>query len=261
MSDQDKSEPSGVAPAREPRREGAGQQAEAQRAQSPTQNRGDQGRGEQGRGDQSRGDQSRGERRGPRRHQRGREGQPSSYGRPEESLNMDELRELFGLFTSQGFTEFELEKEGFRVRLRRDAAPPAPPTHAQTPQAPAPSLPFVQPQHAPNAPTESAGSSPAQESPGKATAGAKEEAGTASDAQLFTLTSPIVGTFYRASSPTAEPFVKVGSHVEPESVVCIIEAMKLMNEILAEAAGVVEKIYVENGQPVEFGQPLFGIRR
>jgi acetyl-CoA carboxylase biotin carboxyl carrier protein len=74
------------------------------------------------------------------------------------------------------------------------------------------------------------------------------------------ITSPIVGTFYRSPSPTADPFVKIGSNVEAETVVCIIEAMKLMNEIQAEAAGEVVKIYVENGQPVEYGQPLFGIR-
>lgn len=250
MDEQDKSEQTGDAPARDPRREGADRQADAQRAHSPTQNRGDQGRS-----DQSRGDQGRGDRRGPRRHQRGREGQQqsSSYGRPEESLNMDELRELFSLFTSQGFTEFELEKEGFRVRLRRDLAPPAPPTHVHTP-------PFVPTQMAQA--SQDVGSSQAQQvASEKSAAAAKEEADATSDAELFTLTSPIVGTFYRASSPTTEPFVKVGSHVGAESVVCIVEAMKLMNEILAETSGVVEKIYVENGQPVEFGQPLFGIRR
>ncbi|MFN2479942.1 MAG: acetyl-CoA carboxylase biotin carboxyl carrier protein [Pyrinomonadaceae bacterium] len=263
MNDQDKSEPTGVAPARDTRREGAGQQPEPQRAQSsPAQGRGEQARGEQARGEQSRGEQGRGERRGPRRHQRGREGQPSSYGRPEESLNMDELRELFGLFTSQGFNEFELEKEGFRVRLRRDPSPPAPQPQAQhgfPPVHHAP--PFVPPQFSQASQDAGATSSSAQGVSEKAAASAKEAADAASDAELFTLTSPIVGTFYHASSPSAEPFVKVGSRVEPESVVCIVEAMKLMNEILAEASGVVEKIYVENGQPVEFGQPLFGIRR
>lgn len=248
MDDQDKSEQAGVSPAREPRREGAGQQSEAQRAQGQP---------------QGRGEQSRGDRRGPRRPQRGREGQPQSpsYVRPEESINMSELRELFGLVTSQGFTEFELEKEGFRVRLRRDLSPPAAQSQAQGTQPPlAPAPPFVPPQHTPHVATVP-GSSQAQGASEKSAAVAKEEADAASDAELFTLTSPIVGTFYRASSPTAEPFVKVGSTVEPESVVCIIEAMKLMNEILAETAGVVEKTYVENGQPVEFGQPLFGIRR
>jgi acetyl-CoA carboxylase biotin carboxyl carrier protein len=78
---------------------------------------------------------------------------------------------------------------------------------------------------------------------------------------LHVITSPIVGTFYRASSPNDEPFVKVGSQVEPDSVVCIIEAMKLMNEIQAETTGTIAKIYVENGQPVEYGQPLFGVKK
>ncbi|MGH9904751.1 MAG: acetyl-CoA carboxylase biotin carboxyl carrier protein, partial [Pyrinomonadaceae bacterium] len=78
---------------------------------------------------------------------------------------------------------------------------------------------------------------------------------------LFMIPSPIVGTFYRSPSPNSDPFVKIGSHVEPDSVVCIIEAMKLMNEIQAETSGEVVKIYVENGQPVEYGQPLFGLRK
>ena len=81
------------------------------------------------------------------------------------------------------------------------------------------------------------------------------------DEELHIITSPIVGTFYRASSPTTEPFVRIGSHVDSDTVVCIIEAMKLMNEIQAETSGEVVKIYVENGQPVEYGQPLFGIKK
>ena len=81
------------------------------------------------------------------------------------------------------------------------------------------------------------------------------------DQDLHIIPSPIVGTFYRSPSPTADPFVKIGSNVEPETVVCIIEAMKLMNEIQAETTGEVVKIYVENGQPVEYGQPLFGIKK
>ena len=81
------------------------------------------------------------------------------------------------------------------------------------------------------------------------------------DEELHIITSPIVGTFYRSPSPSAEPFVKVGSHVDADTVVCIIEAMKLMNEIQAESSGAVAKVYVENGQPVEYGQPLFGIKK
>ncbi len=94
-----------------------------------------------------------------------------------------------------------------------------------------------------------------------ATAATEMPAEPAEDEGLHIITSPIVGTFYRSPSPTAEPFVRLGSHVDPDTVVCIIEAMKLMNEIQAETSGEVAKIYVENGQPVEYGQPLFGIKK
>ena len=80
------------------------------------------------------------------------------------------------------------------------------------------------------------------------------------DHDVHVITSPIVGTFYRSPSPSADPFVKIGSSVELDTVVCIIEAMKLMNEIQAETTGEVVKIYPENGQPVEYGEPLFGIK-
>ena len=78
---------------------------------------------------------------------------------------------------------------------------------------------------------------------------------------MYKITSPIVGTFYRAPSPNSDVFVNQGSRVEAETVVCIIEAMKLMNEIQAEVSGTIEKIYVENGQPVEYGQALFGVKK
>jgi acetyl-CoA carboxylase biotin carboxyl carrier protein len=77
---------------------------------------------------------------------------------------------------------------------------------------------------------------------------------------LHLVTSPIVGTFYRAPSPGAESYVKIGDMVEEGKILCIVEAMKLMNEIPSDTAGVIEKIYVENGHPVEYGQRLFGIR-
>ncbi|PYS72493.1 MAG: acetyl-CoA carboxylase biotin carboxyl carrier protein [Acidobacteria bacterium] len=160
---------------------------------------------------------------------------------------MDELRELIALLRENGLAEFELEREGFRVRLRREGTfvPGLYPGD------------MVQPQSAPvatsrPAPTASA-SSPAHP-------GAQAETAASEDQDLHIIPSPIVGTFYRSPSPTAESFVKIGSRVEPESVVCIIEAMKLMNEIQAEIGGEVVKIYVENGQPVEYGQPLFGIK-
>jgi acetyl-CoA carboxylase biotin carboxyl carrier protein len=248
MSDPNRPEPTGTAPAREPQREGSGGQ---QSQQNPDQ----QQRG---------GLQNRNDRRGLRRRHGGREGQSpqssSQTSRTEASINMDELRELFSLIAAQGFSEFELEKEGFRVRLRRDLAPQAnagggaPSTHFSMPQQQIHSTGFA-PQQATHA--QSAG----EIAPASAQANDEKKKEAAPEAELFKITSPIVGTFYRSASPTAEPFVKVGSHVDPDTVVCIVEAMKLMNEILAETTGTVEKVYVENGQPVEFGQPLFGIRK
>jgi acetyl-CoA carboxylase biotin carboxyl carrier protein len=108
----------------------------------------------------------------------------------------------------------------------------------------------------PHAPETAPGGAAAPPSAGAATA-----AEPSAEEELHLITSPIVGTFYRSPAPNADPFVKVGSRVEPDTVVCIIEAMKLMNEVQAEAAGTVAKIYVENGQPVEYGQPLFGLKK
>ncbi|HEV2803245.1 MAG TPA: acetyl-CoA carboxylase biotin carboxyl carrier protein [Pyrinomonadaceae bacterium] len=214
-----------------------------------------------------------GGRHGSRRRHRGEragsgsEGQPASR-RAEASINMDELRELADLIAAQGFTEFELEKEGFRLRLSRNTYQQAPPS--TTPTAAGSVIPFPSPSTAAApqtaAPAPSAAPS-AHASPGTAMGTAAAPAAAAATEapapveDLFKITSPIVGTFYRAASPTSEPFVGQGSRVEPETVVCIIEAMKLMNEIQAEVSGTIEKIYVENGQPVEYGQALFGIKR
>ena len=163
--------------------------------------------------------------------------------KPPPSVNMEELRELIGLLRENGLAELELENEGFRVRLRRESGAPESHGHAAAPApAPAPVTPAPAPAHAPAHP------------------GTQASTAAAQDQDLHIIPSPIVGTFYRSPSPTADAFVKIGSNVEPESVVCIIEAMKLMNEIQAETTGEVVKIYVENGQPVEYGQPLFGIR-
>ncbi len=166
----------------------------------------------------------------------------------EPSINMDELRELIGLITDNGLTDFELEREGFHVKIGRNMYPAGiAPVASNEPSAIATSAhshAAVQsvPAFAPSHP------------------GALAEEAASEDQDLHIITSPIVGTFYRAPSPTAESFVRIGSQVEPDTIVCIIEAMKLMNEIKAEAAGEVVKIYVENGQAVEYGQPLFGIR-
>lgn len=149
------------------------------------------------------------------------------------SFNMDELRELAELVNEHGFTDFEFENENIRVRLSKQISAPVF-------AAPAQAIPTM----------------PVTAAPTETPAAAVDE-----DAGLFKITSPIVGTFYRASAPDKPAYVSEGSTVTPETVVCIVEAMKLMNEIQAETSGEVVKIYVENGQPVEYGQPLFGIRK
>jgi len=148
---------------------------------------------------------------------------------------MNELRILADFVNENGFTDFEYENEKVRVRLSKGLV--GVPT--QIASAPAP-----QPAAAPVAPA----SAPVAE--------AKDET-----AGLEIISSPIVGTFYRAPGPDKDAFVKEGSKVSPESVVCIVEAMKLMNEIQAEVSGEIVKIFVENGQPVEYGQPLFGVKK
>jgi acetyl-CoA carboxylase biotin carboxyl carrier protein len=158
------------------------------------------------------------------------------------SLNMSELRELANLVDEHGFTDFEFENANIRVRLSKNPAP-------QYVQA-------LQPVQSSAAASVSQSAPPPQTETSSAA-----EATVEADADLHKITSPIVGTFYRSPSPDKEPYVKEGSVVSPESTVCIVEAMKLMNEIQAEVAGEVVKIYVENGQPVEYGQPLFGIRK
>jgi acetyl-CoA carboxylase biotin carboxyl carrier protein len=202
-----------------------------------------------------------GGRHGSRRRHRGeREGQPQGSRRTETSINMDELRELADLIAAQGFTEFEIEKEGFRLRLSRNTYQQTPPN--TTGSTTGSVIPFPSPSAASAPPATAPATAATPSAPAAGTAAALAAADAPSAAEdLFKITSPIVGTFYRAASPTSEVFVKQGSRVEPETVVCIIEAMKLMNEIQAEVSGTIEKIYVENGQPVEYGQALFGIRK
>lgn len=162
----------------------------------------------------------------------------------EASLNMQELRELAELVNEHGFTDFEFENENIRIRLSKTA----PAQFVQAVQPIASSAPAAAPQ-----------TTAVQTATPTETVSA--EAPIDADADLFKITSPIVGTFYRSPSPDKEPYVQEGDKVSDVTVVCIVEAMKLMNEIQAETSGEVVKIYVENGQPVEYGQPLFGIRK
>jgi acetyl-CoA carboxylase biotin carboxyl carrier protein len=212
--------------------EGATQPARDERQQQPT-------------GSSERTSAPRERDRGRRRHQ---QNQPR---RPEQQLPMDELRDLFALFTEHGLTEFEIEREGFRVHLGRNLTPqivhvPAT-TQAQTTTPSTSAPPVVSGTQSATTAAETSAALEAEQPP-------VEES-------LHIITSPIVGTFYRSPSPDAEPYVRLGSHVNSDTTVCIIEAMKLMNEIQAETNGEIAKIYVENGQPVEFGQPLFGVKK
>lgn len=151
-------------------------------------------------------------------------------------MDIKEIKALIDLMKKNGLTHFEMEKDGFRIALAKEsgfapeASCAAPPTAAPAPAAVAAASPAAV---APAAP---------------AAAGGKE------------ITSPMVGTFYLSASPEAAPFVSVGQDVTPDTVVCIIEAMKVMNEIKAEVAGTVAEIAAENGQPVQFGQALFRLK-
>jgi acetyl-CoA carboxylase biotin carboxyl carrier protein len=172
----------------------------------------------------------------------------------ESSINMNELRELIGLITENSLTQFELEREGFHVKIGRGPFFDEQAANAQMAAAAERQI----ADGSAGSPAARVQSSPAGAPPHP---GAQAETAASEDQDLHKITSPIVGTFYRSPSPTADSFVRIGSQVEPATVVCIIEAMKLMNEITAEATGEVVKIYVENGQAVEYGQPLFGIKQ
>ena len=156
----------------------------------------------------------------------------------EPSFNMDELQALAALVNEHGFTDFEFENENIRVRLSKATVAAVMP--AALPAAPAPV----------------AAASPVSAAAADSPAPTVDE-----DAGLHKIVSPIVGTFYRSPGPDKEPYVSEGASVSSETTVCIVEAMKLMNEIQAEVSGTIAKIYVENGQPVEYGQPLFGVKK
>ena len=160
----------------------------------------------------------------------------------EPSLNMDELYELASLVDEHGFTDFEFENANIRVRLSKNPAPQI--VHAQQ---------YV--------PSGVSASSPATAQNTAENRSETVSSETSSDDGLHKITSPIVGTFYSSPAPDKEPYVKEGSNVSADTIVCIVEAMKLMNEIQAEVSGEIVKVYVENGQPVEYGQPLFGIKK
>lgn len=165
-------------------------------------------------------------------------------------MTVDQIRELIQLVTETGIAELEVERGDTRVRIRR-AGVAGQEIVATTAGVLAPAAAAV---------GASAGAGP---SSGDAAAPAgpfETPREKPSDPNLVLVKSPIVGTFYESSAPDAPPFVSVGERIQPGKVLCIIESMKLMNEIEAEMAGIVESRLVMNGQPVEYGEALFAIR-
>ncbi|MEO0453214.1 MAG: acetyl-CoA carboxylase biotin carboxyl carrier protein [Verrucomicrobiota bacterium] len=148
-------------------------------------------------------------------------------------MELKQIKTIIDLMTKNQLSEFELEKEDFKIRIAKGGAASGP---VITQQA---------------APVPVSSAVPGSES-------ASSEA--APVAEGITINSPMVGTFYRSPSPDSPPFVDIGASVNEETSVCIIEAMKVMNEIKAELKGAVLEVLVENGKPVEFGQPLFRIK-
>lgn len=154
-------------------------------------------------------------------------------------MNLEEIRQLIDLANESGVAELEVQRGENRVRIRRAGVPVQDFVVGADPRGAAPAVPAAL---------------AASQVPPSAQA-AKPE-----DENLIVVKSPIVGTYYEAPAPDADPFVAVGDTVRSGQVLCIIESMKLMNEIESEHAGVVVSVYAENGQPVEYGEPLMAIR-
>ncbi len=151
-------------------------------------------------------------------------------------MELKDIKAIIDLMKKNDLSVFEMEKDGFKLKLQKGAGEQTVFAPAAIPLAPLPSAaPASTPAPAPNPPA------------------AKESA-------LKDIVSPMVGTFYRAGSPESPPFAEIGKEVTEESVVCIIEAMKVMNEIKAEISGVIAEVVAENGKSVQFGQVLFRVR-
>lgn len=150
-------------------------------------------------------------------------------------MDIKEIRALIDLMKKNGLAVFKMEKEGFKITLEMSGG------HLQ------PVIQYAQPA----APVAAAAPAPAAAAPA---------APAAAPSNLKEITSPMVGTFYTSPSPDAPAYVEVGQTVTPDTVVCIIEAMKVMNEIKAEVAGVIAEVAAENGKPVQFGQALFRVK-
>ncbi len=156
-------------------------------------------------------------------------------------MDLKDIKAIIDLMRKNAISEFEMEKQDFKIKLKRSGNGGAIASYADD----VPAIAYV-PAPAPNAAQSAAPGAPAAPA-----------AATSTDIEIK---SPMVGTFYRSPTPDAAPYAEIGTELNPDSVVCIIEAMKVMNEIKAEVRGVVTQVLVENGKPVEYGQPLFKLR-
>lgn len=175
---------------------------------------------------------------GMKRKKATKESKSSSFATPE----LGQIEQLLQFMSEHNLEEFEYSRGDLRIRLKK-------PGSNAVVVAPRPAEIIV--------PGAVAAAAPAS----KESAEAAAEADLRGGEDMFLVKSPIVGTFYASPSPGAEAFVKIGNHVDAGQTLCIVEAMKLMNEIESEVSGEVLRIFAENGQPVEYGQPLFGIRQ
>jgi acetyl-CoA carboxylase biotin carboxyl carrier protein len=167
-------------------------------------------------------------------------------------MDLNQIKQILDLVREHELSEFEIEHEGLRLKIRKDV------NGAHVVTLPAPVVPaVVMPGAAQAATTLPTAPAPLVTTP---TAASAADAAIDAEIELAVVKSPIVGTFYRSSEPGAPPFVEIGATVKKGQVLCIIEAMKLMNEIDSEYDGEVTNIYVENGQPVQYGERLFAIR-
>jgi acetyl-CoA carboxylase biotin carboxyl carrier protein len=167
---------------------------------------------------------------------------------PVRGVDLGEVERLLEFMQKHRLEQFEYERDGVRILLKKAPAQTASSARAARVAAAEATEPASS--AGPDAPPAPA----ATETP------AKTEAGKAAEADVHVVKSPIVGTFYASPSPGAEPFVTIGARVEQGQVLCIIEAMKLMNEIEADVSGEIVELFVDNGHPVEYGEKLFGIR-
>jgi acetyl-CoA carboxylase biotin carboxyl carrier protein len=159
-------------------------------------------------------------------------------------MDLNYLKKLLKIFDESSATELTIEEEGITLQMAKGNAQ----------QQGMPAMPYMMPSMPAVAPA------PAPAAAIPAAAPAAPAAAPAADETLHTIMSPIVGTFYRAPSPDADAFVQIGQHINAGDALCIVEAMKLMNEIESDVSGTVVKILVENSQPVEYNQPMFVIR-